>query len=118
PELTAAIRKVHDFLTVGAAHPLQIAVAEALSFPPEFYEGLLREYRQRRDLMVGGLAASGFNVAAPAGAYYVMAGIARVTDEDDVAYARRLIEQRGVATVPASSFFSHPELGRRHVRFS
>jgi aminotransferase len=118
PELTAAIRKVHDFLTVGAAHPLQVAVAEALRFPPEFYDGLLRDYRERRDHMIAGLAAAGFQVSAPAGAYYVMAGLDGVTAEDDVAFARRLIEEAGVATVPASSFFSHPELGRRHLRFS
>src|SRR5579871_456942 len=61
-DLTAAIRKVHDFLTVGAAHPLQVAVAEALAFPPEFYTGLLSEYRERRDRMVAGLAAAGFEV--------------------------------------------------------
>lgn len=118
PELTAAIRKVHDFLTVGAAHPLQVAVAEALRFPPEFYAGLRREYRQRRDLMVAGLAAAGFEVGPPAGAYYVMAGLDGVTDADDTAFARRLIEEFAVATVPGSSFFSHPGLGRRHLRFS
>jgi len=118
PELSAAIRKVHDFLTVGAAHPLQVAVAEALRFPPEFYAGLLRDYRERRDLMVAGLQEAGFDVRPPAGAYYVMAGLDGVTNEDDMAFARRLIEEAGVATVPASSFFSHPELGRRHVRFS
>jgi aminotransferase len=117
-ELSAAIRKVHDFLTVGAAHPLQIAVAEALGFPPEFYAGLLHDYRERRDRMVAGLADAGFQVSAPAGAYYVMAGLDGVAGEDDVTFARRLIEESGVATVPASSFFSHPELGRRHLRFS
>ena len=119
PELTNAIRKVHDFLTVGAAHPLQVAVADALAtLGSEFYAKLLQEYRERRDLMVGGLAKLGFQVAAPAGAYYVMAGIEGVTKEDDVTFADRLIREAAVATVPASSFFSRPELGSRHLRFS
>jgi aspartate/methionine/tyrosine aminotransferase len=118
PELTAGIRKVHDFLTVGAAHPLQVAVAQALRFPPSFYDALLEEYRERRDAMVGGLRRLGFEVTEPDGAYYVMAGIERLGWEDDVAFARHLIETVAVATVPASSFFHDPELGRRHIRFS
>jgi aspartate/methionine/tyrosine aminotransferase len=118
PELTNAIRKVHDFLTVGAAHPLQIAVAAALRFPPAFYEALLEEYQDRRQAIVAGLRETGFDPITPSGAYYVMAGIDRLTDLDDVAFAHRLVEEAGVATVPASSFYSHPELGRRHLRFS
>ncbi|HEX6548496.1 MAG TPA: aminotransferase class I/II-fold pyridoxal phosphate-dependent enzyme [Candidatus Dormibacteraeota bacterium] len=118
PELTAGIRKVHDFLTVGAAHPLQVAVAQALKFPPSFYDALLEEYRERRDAMVAGLDKLGFEVREPDGAYYVMAGIERLGWDDDVAFAGHLIETVGVATVPASSFFHDPELGRHHVRFS
>jgi aspartate/methionine/tyrosine aminotransferase len=116
--LTDGIRKVHDFLTVGAAHPLQIAVASALRFPPAFYDALLEEYRERRTAMLDGLRASGFEPNPPAGAYYVMAGIERLTDLDDVAFARQLIETAAVATVPGSSFYANRELGRRHVRFS
>ena len=118
PQLTAGIRKVHDFLTVGAAHPLQIAVAAALAFPPSFYDALLEEYRERRDVMLRGLREAGFEPNPPAGAYYVMAAIEGLTDRDDVSFAHWLIETAGVATVPASSFYSDPELGRRHVRFS
>jgi aspartate/methionine/tyrosine aminotransferase len=116
--LTAGIRKVHDFLTVGAAHPLQIAVASALRFSPAFYDALLEAYRGRRAALVDGLRDCGFEPNPPAGAYYVMAGIEALTSLDDVAFAHRLVEVAAVATVPASSFYSRPELGRRQVRFS
>ena len=118
PGLTAGIRKVHDFLTVGAAHPLQVAVATALAFPDAYYDSLLEEYRERRDAITAGLAEIGFEVSAPAGAYYVMAGIERFGFSDDVAFARHLIDTVAVATVPASSFFHDPSLGRTQVRFS
>jgi len=118
PELTGGIRKVHDFLTVGAAHPLQVAIASALDLPPSFYEGLLDDYRQRRDAMVAGLARLGFGVDPPDGAYYVMARTGSFGSEDDVRFARRLIEEAGVATVPGSSFFHDRTAGRDQVRFS
>ncbi len=118
PALTAGIRKVHDFLTVGAAHPLQVAVATALGFPEAFYDSLQEEYRERRDTLVRGLREIGFDCHAPAGAYYVMAGIEPFGYADDVAFARHLIETLAVATVPASSFFHDGALGRRQVRFS
>ena len=116
--LTAGIRKVHDFLTVGAAHPLQVAVATALGFPDSYYDSLLEEYRERRDAITAGLSEIGFDVRAPDGAYYVMAGIGGFGFDDDVAFARHLIETVAVATVPASSFFHDPALGRSQVRFS
>ncbi len=118
PSLASAIRKVHDFLTVGAAHPLQIAVAEALEFPPSFYVELLGDYQERRDAIVTGLQDCGFTASAPDGAYYVMAGIEAFGADDDVAFSRRLIEEAAVATVPASSFYHDPSLGRGHIRFS
>lgn len=118
PSLSAGIRKVHDFLTVGAAHPLQMAVAAALGFPPSFYVELLGDYHERRDAMVTGLRDCGFEVVAPDGAYYLMAGIGAFGAPDDVAFAHRLIEEVAVATVPASSFFHDPALGRGHIRFS
>ena len=118
PGLSSAIRKVHDFLTVGAAHPLQIAIAEALRLPPSFYMELLGDYQERRDAIVTGLQECGFEVASPDGAYYVMAGIEAFGASDDVAFARRLIEEVAVATVPASSFYHDPALGRGHIRFS
>jgi aminotransferase len=116
--LSAGIRKVHDFLTVGAAHPLQIAVAQALAFPASFYVELLGDYQERRDALVTGLQECGFDVTPPDGAYYVMAGISRFGASDDVAFARRLIDEVAVATVPASSFYHDPALGRGHIRFS
>jgi aminotransferase len=118
PSLTAGIRKVHDFLTVGAAHPLQIAVAAALELPPSFYVELLGDYRGRRDAIVAGLQECGFDAIAPDGAYYVMAGIGAFGFGDDTAMARHLIETVAVATVPGSSFFHNPREGRDHLRFS
>lgn len=116
--LTAGIRKVHDFLTVGAAHPLQIAVASALELPTSFYVELLGDYQERRDAMVMGLRECGFQADAPEGAYYVMAGIGAFGFDDDTALARHLIETVAVATVPGSSFFHDPAAGRGHLRFS
>jgi len=116
--LSSAIRKVNDFLTVGAAHPLQVAIAEALQLPPSFYVELLGDYHERRDAIVGGLRECGFDATAPDGAYYVMAGIGSFGASDDVTFARRLIEEVAVATVPASSFYHDPSLGRGHIRFS
>jgi aspartate/methionine/tyrosine aminotransferase len=118
PALTAGIRKVHDFLTVGAAHPLQVAIAHALDLPPSFYVELLGDYQERRDAMIAGLQECGFEATAPDGAYYVMAGIGAFGAQDDVAFARLLIDEAAVATVPASSFYHDPSLGRGHVRFS
>jgi aminotransferase len=118
PGLTAGIRKVHDFLTVGAAHPLQVAIATALALPSSFYVELLGDYRERRDAIVTGLQDCGFEVSSPDGAYYVMAGFASFGFSDDVKFARHLIEKAGVATVPASSFYHDPAAGRGQVRFS
>ena len=118
PALTAGIRKVHDFLTVGAAAPLQAASAVALGLPDAYYAGLLDGYRERRAAIVPALESAGFRVWQPAGAYYVMTDIAGLTDEDDVTFARRLILDPGVAAVPGSSFYAHPELGRTKLRFA
>ena len=118
PALTAGIRKVHDFLTVGAAHPLQIAIASALELPASFYAELLGDYQERRDAIVGGLRECGFDVEPPDGAYYVMAGFDSFGFDDDVMFARHLVEKAAVATVPASSFYHDPALGRGRLRFS
>jgi len=118
PALTAGIRKVHDFLTVGAAHPLQIAIASALELPSSFYVELLGDYQERRDAIVTGLRECGFEVEPPDGAYYVMAGFQAFGFDDDAAFARHLIENAAVATVPASSFYHDPSKGRGLVRFS
>jgi aspartate/methionine/tyrosine aminotransferase len=116
--LTSAIRKVHDFLTVGAAAPLQAAGAVALSLPDAYYARLADDYRRRRDLLLPSLEAAGLRPFVPDGAYYVMVEIGGVTHEDDVTFARRLTADPGVASVPGSSFYSRPELGRTKVRFA
>ncbi|HEX8557123.1 MAG TPA: aminotransferase class I/II-fold pyridoxal phosphate-dependent enzyme [Pyrinomonadaceae bacterium] len=116
-EVTNAVRKVHDFLTVGAAAPLQRAGAHALRMPPEYYEQLRGEYLRRRDLLLPALEEVGFRVFRPDGAYYVMADIGRFGFRDDVEFTRHLIREVGVACVPGSSFYSRPELGARQVRF-
>jgi aminotransferase len=118
PGLTSGIRKVHDFLTVGAAAPLQAAGAVALGLPDSYYAQLLAGYRERRDVIVRALEEGGFTVYRPNGAYYVMTDITRLTSDDDVTFARRLVESPGVATVPGSSFYSRPELGRTKIRFA
>jgi aspartate/methionine/tyrosine aminotransferase len=118
PALTGAIRKVHDFLTVGAAAPLQAAGAVAMNLPDAYYRDLADGYRERRNLLVSALEAASFRVFAPAGAYYIMTDIGALTNEDDVTFARRLTAERGVAPVPGSSFYSQPELGRTKIRFA
>jgi len=118
PALTAGIRKVHDFLTVGAAAPLQAAGAVALGLPEDYYRDLADAYRGRRDTLLSALEPTGLRPFVPDGAYYVMTDIGALTDEDDVTFARRLVADPGVATVPGSSFYSRPELGRTKIRFA
>jgi aminotransferase len=118
PQLTVGIRRVHDFLTVGAAAPLQQAAIVAMGFPDSYYQQLAVDYQVRRDLIVPALEAAGFRVWIPDGAYYAMTDIRGITDLDDVAFARQLIADPGVAAVPGSSFFSRPELGRTTLRFA
>jgi aminotransferase len=118
PELTVGVRRVHDFLTVGAAAPLQQAAVAGLTMSDAYYDRLLADYRERRDVLVPALEAAGFRVDRPGGAYYAMTDIRDLTDLDDVAFARRLIADPGVAAVPGSSFFSRPELGRTKLRFA
>jgi aspartate/methionine/tyrosine aminotransferase len=115
--LTAAIRKVHDFLTVGAPAPLQDAAAEALSFTRDYYDQLADNYRQRRDYLVPALAEAGFKPFVPHGAYYCMTDISAFGFDDDVAFARHLVADGGVAAVPGSSFYSDPAAGRQRLRF-
>ncbi len=117
PEITAAIRKVHDFLTVGAAAPLQEAGAVALRLPRSYYERLAAEYTARRDRLLHALEAAGFGVYKPRGAYYIMTDISRFGFEDDVTFAHYLVREIGVAVVPGSSFYEDPEKGRQQVRF-
>jgi aminotransferase len=118
PVLTAAIRKVHDFLTVGAAAPLQEAGAIALALPDAYYRALAAAYTERRDRLVPMLQRAGFRTHVPRGAYYVMTEIDGLGWDDDVAFARHLVEDVGVAVVPGSSFYRDPADGRRQVRFA
>ncbi len=117
PDLSDSIRKVHDFLTVGAAAPLQQAGVTALSLPDSYYLRLASEYCARRDRLLEILETAGFQPFRPQGAYYVMADISNFGSIDDVSFCRHLVEEIGVAAVPGSSFFLSPEAGRHLIRF-
>jgi aminotransferase len=117
PDISNAIRKVHDFVTVGAPHPLQVAAATALRFPDQYYADLLGDYRERRDFILEILDGAGFRAYPPDGAYYVMTDIGDF-GEDDVALAHRMVREIGLATVPGSSFYLNPDRGRKQIRFS
>lgn len=118
PDITSAIRKVHDFLTVGAPAPLQEGVATAIEqLGDDYYNTLRSEYEERRNVLYDGLIAAGFKCSPPAGAYYIMADFSELSSHDDVDYAKQLAA-RGVATVPGSSFYSDRNLGARFVRFA
>ena len=116
--ITNAIRKVHDFLTVGAPAPLQEAGAMALSLPDEYYVKLAERYRVRRDHLIPALVAVGFKCFRPRGAYYVMTDIGAFGFQDDVEFTRYLVKEIGVAAVPGSSFYHNPADGARQVRFA
>ena len=116
--ITNAIRKVHDFLTVGAPAPLQEAGAVALSLPEAYYARLAEGYRVRRDHLIPALTAAGFECFLPHGAYYVMTDIRAFGFKDDVEFTRYLVKEIGVAAVPGSSFYRHPADGARQVRFA
>jgi aminotransferase len=118
PELTAGIRKVHDFVTVGAPAPLQEAVASGLALGRPYYAKLAVDYRERRDRLMGALTAAGFAPRRPEGAYYVLCDITPFGFDDDTAFARWLVSEVGVAGVPGSSFYSEPALGRHVIRFT
>jgi len=115
---SAAIRKVHDFLTVGAPAPLQAAAAVGMAFDADYYNHLALDYRARRDVMCAALAEAGFTFSVPEGAYYVLADYTALSDKDDVSFAKWLTAEVGVATVPGSSFYSDRALGRGLVRFA
>jgi len=117
PPLTASIRKVHDFLTVGAPHPLQEAAANALRMDRSYYHILSKEYQERRDFLAQSLDESGFKVYLPYGAYYIMTDVGHWDFPDDMAFALYLVEKIGIATVPGSSFYNHPSLGATKIRF-
>jgi aspartate/methionine/tyrosine aminotransferase len=117
PELTESIRKVHDFLTVGAAAPLQEAGVTALELPDSYYRELARSYTAKRDQIIDILEGAGFRCYLPKGAYYVMCDISEFGFPDDVTFGKHLLEVAGVAAVPGSSFFSEPGAGSQMIRF-
>lgn len=109
PRLVDAVRKVHDFLTVGAAAPLQEAAVTALELPPSYYDELVTAYARKRDILLGYLERAGLEFTRPQGAYYVMVNIARFGFANDTEFCHWLAREIGVAAVPGSSFFSEPE---------
>ncbi|PYM25558.1 MAG: aminotransferase [Candidatus Rokuibacteriota bacterium] len=121
PEISNGIRRAHDFITVGAPAPLQEAAVTALALPDAYYVELREKYQARRDLLFGYVERAGFVAWKPRGAYYILtdAGhfIKALGLPDDTAFAMWLIKEVGVATVPGSSFYAHPELGRTKIRF-
>jgi aminotransferase len=116
--ITGAIRKMHDFLTVGAPAPLQEAGATALRLPDSYYVDLAIHYQQRRDRLMKVLADAGLNPMLPKGAYYIMCDIGKWGYANDVEFSRFLVQEIGVATVPGSSFFKDPAAGKDIIRFT
>ena len=117
-EMTSPIRKVHDFLTVGAPAPLQAAGAIGMAFGAEYYNEIALDYRQRRDVMVSALNEAGFRFSAPEGAYYILADFTELSDLRGVEFAIWLAKEIGVATVPGTSFYHEPKLGETVTRFA
>jgi aminotransferase len=117
PSLTDAIRKVHDFLTVGAAAPLQEAGRTALALPDSYYADLAASYQRRRDRLLAILEVHNFTCYRPSGAYYIMTDIGEFGFPDDVEFAIYLVKEVGIAAVPGSSFYRNPAAGRTKLRF-
>ncbi|MBW2147135.1 MAG: aminotransferase class I/II-fold pyridoxal phosphate-dependent enzyme [Deltaproteobacteria bacterium] len=116
-EITDGIRKVHDFLTVGAPAPLQEAGAVAFELPDGYYRELRQMYQGKRDYLMSGLQRAGFRCLNPEGAYYIMTDISSFGFDDDTAFAHWLVSEIGVAAVPGSSFYHNPDTGRQQIRF-
>jgi len=122
PGISGAIRKMHDFMTVGAPAPLQDAGAVALALPDSYYEELARHYTVRRDRLLSMLRNAGFAAFVPRGAYYIMCDIGSFLKSggfaNDIEFCRFLVKEAGVAAVPGSSFFGDPVAGRDIIRFT
>ncbi len=120
-QLSVGIRRAHDFITVGAPHPLQEAAVAALELPDSYYVSLRESYQARRDLLLGEIEAAGFVAYEPKGAYYILTDVAHLLPRygcrDDHEFAMFLVKEIGVTTVPGSSFYAHAELGRTKIRF-
>jgi aminotransferase len=119
PSMSTAIRKVHDFLTVGAPAPLMEAAASGYSYPESYYKQLADDYRDRRDFLAGPLREAGFKFADPAGAYYFFADFSAISADDDMTFAKWMAREIGVATVPGSSFYRPgAPAGKKYTRFA
>jgi N-succinyldiaminopimelate aminotransferase len=118
PDLTAAVRAAHQFVTFATATPLQHGAVAALTAGRDYYESLTAEYRARRDYLAGELSRIGFGARKPAGTYFLCADFTPFGFEDDVAFCRHLVEEIGVAAIPPSSFYEHKEHARGYVRFA
>lgn len=118
PELTAGVRSAHQYLTFTTPTPVQHGTVAALGAPATYYENLRTDYRRLRDLLADGLASAGFDVHVPEGTYFLLAGYGRFSDDDDRAFARRLVREAGVAVVPPSVFYHDPTDGHGLVRFA
>jgi aminotransferase len=120
-DITLGIRRAHDFITVGAPHPLQEAAVTALNLPDAYYAELRESYQRRRDLLLSRVVEAGFVAYKPKGAYYILTDVAHFMKEhncrDDHEFAMFLVKEVGVATVPGSSFYAHGELGKTKIRF-
>jgi aminotransferase len=117
-EFTSPIRKIHDFLTVGAPAPLQAAGAVGMAFDADYYNHIALDYRARRDVMVAALNEGGFKFSAPEGAYYILADFSELSDLRGLEFALWLAKEVGVATVPGTSFYSKPKMGDTVTRFA
>ena len=117
PALSEGIRKMHDFLTVAAPTPFQHAGATALNMPDDYYRSMAAEYQRQRDRLVAVLDACGFMSYRPSGAYYLMADVSAFGFDNDVEFARHLVKEIGVATIPGSSFYANPRDRSTLVRF-
>lgn len=118
PEISEAVRRVHDFLTVGAPAPLQMAAVTALQIDRSYYTDLATLYAAKRDLLLPILREHGFDIFQPQGAYYLWTEISHITTMDGWDFAMQLVREVGVATVPGSGFYHHRDLGARHIRFT
>lgn len=116
--LTWGLRTVRDYLTVCAPTPLQRAAVTALGLPDSYYAHLANAYDKKRLYMLRSLEELGFSCFRPEGAYYILADFGRLSKQDDVAFARRLAREVGVAAVPGSSFYANREAGRSKLRFT
>ena len=114
-EITSRLRKIHDFLTVGAPAPLQQACVAALQLPESYYKELAQDYDRKRKILYNGLVNAGFSCQLPEGAYYIFTDIGE-SGMDDAGFARRLVEKAGVAAVPGSSFYH--DGGETKLRFT